>query len=73
MAHCVKFPGGEIKECLDNVVSENMHAQADGDGHVMKILDAIDDRGKDANGIEKDNMRLCTKSGYYCLRRETSS
>ena len=45
-----------------------MHAQAEDYGHSMQILDAIVDCRKDANVVDKSDMRILTKSErqYLC-------
>ena len=68
----VELPNGEIKEHQAKVVAENMHAQADNDVHAMQILDAIVKHRKDANVVDKADMRVRTKSGQQYLRHATS-
>ena len=63
LTYDVEFSDGEIKECLANVLTDNMHAQADKDGHSIQILDAIVDYRKDSNAVDKAYMLLRTKSG----------
>ena len=68
----VEFPDDDVNECSSNVIAENVFSQADGDGHAMKVLDAIVDFRKDRDVIDKADMHLRTKSRQKCLRHTTS-
>ena len=39
----IDFSDGNVKEHSDNVIAENLHSQADEDGHNTQILDSIVD------------------------------
>ena len=73
LTYNVEFPDSKIKQYLDNVVAEKMHAQADDDRYSIQILDTKVDFRKDSNTIDKVEMRLRTKNGQKCLRFVTSS
>ena len=72
LTHDVDFPNINVKECSANVVAQNMHYQAHDDSHNVQILDAIVDRKKDSNAVDKADMHLRIKSKQQHLLHTTS-
>ena len=63
----VEFLDGEIKECLANVIAENMRAQEDEDCNSIQILDSIVYYRKDRNVVDKADAHLHTNSREHNL------
>ena len=71
MLYDVEFEDGQTREYCANVISENMYAQVDTEGHSYNLLDGIVDFKKDSNAIDKADKYIMTKSGQRRLRKST--
>lgn len=72
MVYNVEFPDSGIKEYAADIISENIYAQVDPDGHATGILSSIIYFKKHDKALSKDDLYVITKRGR-CRIRETTS
>ena len=48
-----------------------MYAQVDAEGHVQNMMEEILDYKKDTTAVDKEEMYITTKSGYFCIQKTT--
>ena len=71
MLYDVQFPDSSIKPYSENLISENILMQADGDGLHHQLLERILYHSKDKREIEKKDKYFLSKRGRKLMRKRT--
>jgi hypothetical protein len=69
--HIVKFPDGEMKDAVYNILAENIFSQVDKDGNQYRLLGGIIGNRRNGNAVDKeDQMHI---SGKRKVKKKTLS
>ena len=60
-----------IKECVANIIAQNLLSQVDSEGFSNTVFKAIVDFKKDDTAIDKSDIFIVTKRGRRKLRQTT--
>ena len=71
MLYDVKFPDGSIKPYSENLITENILMQTDGDRIHHQLLEGILDHSKNKQAIEKKDKYFVSKHGRRSMRKTT--
>ncbi len=67
----VQFTDGHVEEYAANVITENLYAQIDEDGHHNLILQEFIDHRKSTEAVSRDDMWITSHNGNCTMRKTT--